>query len=135
MLISKDFRFDAAHSLPFHDGKCSRLHGHTYKMTVWVRGDLYKDGPKAGMVADYGDISIAVKPVIDEYLDHHHLNETVMTNPTAENLAMWVYEKLENRIPGLWAIAISETCTTSAIYAPHCGDFPLSAGGGILGGC
>ena len=56
-LIYKEFRFEAAHRLPHHDGKCCRLHGHSWLGRVYVKGNqLIKDGSKQGMLLDYGDL-------------------------------------------------------------------------------
>ncbi len=69
MILSKEFRFEASHVLPKHKGKCSRLHGHSWVLRVEVDGRLDRD---SGFVMDYGDISAAVKPLVDA-LDHRHL--------------------------------------------------------------
>ena len=61
---------------------------------------LQADGPKAGMLLDFGDISAAVKPLLDNFLDHHHLNETTgLRNPTSEAIARWIYERLQPFLP------------------------------------
>ena len=52
MQIRRTFRFEAAHVLPFHQGKCSRMHGHSYRLDVAVRGPLQTDGPARGMIED-----------------------------------------------------------------------------------
>lgn len=69
MRLSKEFRFEASHVLPKHPGKCSRLHGHSWVLTVSVEGPVTKE---SGFVMDYADISAMVKPLIDR-LDHRHL--------------------------------------------------------------
>lgn len=117
-LLEKRFRFEASHQLPAHDGKCKRLHGHSWVGVAICAGqDLVGDGPKQGMLVDYADISAAVKPIVEEYLDHWHLNEsTGLANPTSENLARWMYEKLRPSLPSLVAVRIEETCTSAAEY-------------------
>lgn len=119
--LKKEFRFEAAHKLPAHDGKCQRLHGHSWILRVVVAGQmLHVAGPKSGMLIDYSDISKAVKPFVDEFLDHHYLNETTkLENPTSEHLAAWIYYYLRDRIPGLVAIEIDETCTSSCCFQPE----------------
>lgn len=116
--LKKEFRFEAAHKLPKHDGKCSRLHGHSWTMRVHVVGGKLQDsGPKSGMLMDFGDISKAVKPLVEDCLDHHYLNEsTGLENPTSEELARWIFERLHPVIPGLVAIEVDETCTSSCCY-------------------
>lgn len=117
-MIAKEFKFEAAHQLPFHDGKCARLHGHSYTGRVFVAADkLIGGGPKTAMVMDFSDIKAALKPLIDEYLDHHYLNETLgVDHTTAEYLAKWIYDKLYPQIPGIIAVEIDETCTSAAFY-------------------
>jgi 6-pyruvoyltetrahydropterin/6-carboxytetrahydropterin synthase len=116
--LSKTYRFEASHRLPFHDGKCARLHGHSWEVAVTFRGDeLVHSGPKAGMLLDYGDVSEVIKPII-EALDHQHLND-VIPNPTSELLAGHLWEMIVTRAGTLtrmaellWAIEIGETCTS-----------------------
>lgn len=118
-LIYKEFRFEAAHKLPHHDGKCRRLHGHSWIGQVYVRGNqLIEQGSKQGMLMDYGDIKHYIQPLLDDFLDHHYLNETTgLVNPTSEAIAKWIFEKLEKAgLPGLYAIEIRETCTSGARY-------------------
>lgn len=118
--LKKEFTFEAAHLLPWHDGKCARLHGHSWKMVVYVCGNqLQKEGPKMGMMVDYSSISEVVKPFVDEYLDHHYLNNTTgLPSPTSEELARWIYNYLIQKIPELYAIEVKETCTSSCLYIP-----------------
>ena len=65
MKILKEFRWEMGHRLPFHEGLCKNVHGHSYFMVVEVEGELNENG----MVIDFYDLSKAVKPIIDEY-DH-----------------------------------------------------------------
>jgi 6-pyruvoyltetrahydropterin/6-carboxytetrahydropterin synthase len=118
-LIYKEFRFEAAHTLPNHDGKCRRLHGHSWVGRVYLQGEkLIESGSKQGMIMDYGDIKKYLKPLLDNFLDHYYLNETTgLTNPTSEELAKWIFERLEEaNLPGLYAVEIRETCTSGARY-------------------
>lgn len=117
--VYKEFTFEAAHRLPFHDGKCSRLHGHSWTGRIYIKGNnLITDGAKQGMIMDYGDIKKYIQPLLDQYLDHYYLNEsTGLENPTSEALAKWIYEKLEAiNLPGLYAVEIKETCTSGCQY-------------------
>jgi 6-pyruvoyltetrahydropterin/6-carboxytetrahydropterin synthase len=113
--------FEASHQLPFHDGKCARLHGHSWKMTVTFRGSqLETDGPKRGMLADYYDIGTACRRLVDGHLDHTHLND-LLPNPTSENISRWCHEWLvDNLLPKLadmlHSVEIGETCTTGCVY-------------------
>lgn len=73
MKIVKTFTFDSSHLLDGHDGKCQNLHGHTYKLEVEIKGELISDGPKAGMVMDFGDLKAVVKTHILAKMDHAFL--------------------------------------------------------------
>lgn len=116
--ISKKFTFEAAHFLPRHDGKCRRMHGHSFVGYAILQGDaLHPAGPKSGMLMDYGDISAILKPFVDERLDHFLLNDsTGLEDPTSEMLAKWIYEQLLPSLPNLVAVRIEETCTSAAEY-------------------
>ncbi len=118
-LIFKEFRFEAAHTLPHHHGKCRRLHGHSWVGRVYLKGNaLQKTGSQQGMIADYGDIKKYIQPLLENYLDHYYLNETTgLENPTSEAIAKWIYEQLELAgLPGLDSVEIRETCTSGTIY-------------------
>jgi 6-pyruvoyltetrahydropterin/6-carboxytetrahydropterin synthase len=118
-VIYKEFRFEAAHRLPHHDGKCRRLHGHSFVGRVYVKGDrLIESGAKQAMIIDYSDLKQYLKPLLNDYLDHHYLNEsTGLESPTSEELARWIYHKLEQAgLPGLYAVEIRETCTSGCRY-------------------
>lgn len=113
--IAKEFRFEAAHSLPsVPDGHpCRHIHGHSYRVEIAVRGPVEQP---AGWVMDFADISDAVKPLVEQ-LDHTLLNDAPgLTNPTAENLALWLWRRLESTIGGLHAITVWETATCRATY-------------------
>ena len=113
MLISRDFKFDAAHYLPSYNGKCERLHGHTYKLRVTLEGAVGKEG----MVCDFAEIKRVVSEHVLGELDHGDLNK-VLDVPSAENIAVWVWEKLEGRFGEvkLYAIKVWETEGCSVKY-------------------
>lgn len=125
-LLHKEFRFEAAHMLPLHDGKCKRLHGHSWKGTIIVSGTkLQNEGPKSGMVLDYGDIKAALDPIVEQMLDHHYLNMTLpLDNPTSEEIARWLFYLLKTKLP-MYGVIIEETCTARCVFmeSPAC---PLS---------
>lgn len=113
--IYKVFRFEAAHYLPnVPEGhKCGRMHGHSFEVQLTLAGE-----PDAtlGWLVDFGDVKEAWKP-LDEVLDHHLLNNVPgLYNPTSENLARWIWEKLEDDLPQLTAVRVAETCTCGAVY-------------------
>lgn len=114
MDVFREFTFEAAHRLPHvPDGhKCGRLHGHSYRLEVHVRGDV---DPVTGMVIDFADIKAAFRP-LENTLDHHYLNDVEgLDNPTSENLARWVWKRLEGSLP-LSRIVVRETCTSGVAY-------------------
>lgn len=117
--LTKRVTFEAAHQLPNHDGKCSRLHGHSWAAVVTVAGAaLHDSGPQQGMVVDYSKVSAVLKPIVDKYLDHHHLNASLeMENPTSEHIARWLYRKLSGSIEGLVSVTVEETCTCACTYS------------------
>lgn len=81
--------FDAAHFLPRYEGKCNQLHGHHWDVEVGVAGIL---GPETGMVVDFGLLKKAYKP-LHEMFDHHLVND-IVENPTAENIAIYIFNWL-----------------------------------------
>jgi len=112
LTVTKEFKFEAAHSLPHlpEGHKCQCVHGHSYRFRVDVEGELDENG----FVMDYADIAAVVTPIVEE-LDHCYLNEKFEFYTTAENLAVWIYEQL---IPFLKIkrVVLFETATTSAMY-------------------
>ena len=113
--IFRDYRAEAAHRL-IHlpaEHKCSRLHGHSFRIRVWVTGEL---DPKLGWVCDFAEIDRILKPVIDA-LDHSYLNEIEgLENPTSENLCRWIYERARNLLPEVTYVEVRETCNSGAMY-------------------
>lgn len=115
MEVYKDFRFEAAHRLPNapEGHKCRRLHGHSYRVSVRVEGKLQQP---EGWVLDFARIGDAFAPV-REQLDHYYLNEIEgLENPTSENLARWIWDRLAPELPGLSCVSIEETCTSGCSY-------------------
>ena len=115
MDLFKIFQIEAAHRLPAVPAghKCSRLHGHSFRIEVHVSGPLQ---PEFGWVMDFADIKQAFAPVF-EALDHHYLNEIPgLENPTSENLAVWIWQRLKPALPLLSRIVIHETCTSGCSY-------------------
>lgn len=88
--------FSAAHRLPEHEGKCCRLHGHTYGLEVTVEGTPQDSGPAAGMIMDFADLRERVDRLIVQHLDHQLLNEVLGFVPTVEAVAAWAFERLED---------------------------------------
>lgn len=118
--LEKEFRFEASHQLPYHEGKCRRLHGHSWKGRIVCEGaELQTSGSSRGMLLDYSDMKEAITPLLEKYLDHWHLNETLgLENPTAEEVARWIFLKLKPQLSTLTSIVIEETCTSRCEYRP-----------------
>jgi 6-pyruvoyltetrahydropterin/6-carboxytetrahydropterin synthase len=115
MEIFKEFTFEAAHRLPnVPDGhKCARLHGHSFRVRVHVSGPVV---PESGWVLDFAEIKSAFEPLA-AVLDHSYLNEIPdLGNPTSEEIARWIWDRLRPSLPGLCRVVVQETCTTGAIY-------------------
>ena len=117
MRVRKQFSFEAAHVLPHHPGKCSRLHGHSYRLDVAVDGPLQLAGPARGMVEDFERIATTVSREVVERLDHASLND-VLENPTSEHIALWIWERLAAALPGLAEVVLWETATACAVVRP-----------------
>lgn len=115
MEIFKEFTIEAAHRLPNlpPTHKCSRLHGHSFRIRIAVEGDI---DATLGWVMDFSDIKAAYRPIFDA-LDHHYLNEIPgLENPTSENLARWIWNNLQPRLPNLSRVQVFETCTSGCEY-------------------
>jgi 6-pyruvoyltetrahydropterin/6-carboxytetrahydropterin synthase len=87
--------FAAAHRLPDHEGKCCRLHGHTYGLEVTVQGTPQQSGPAAGMVMDFAELKSRVSELVVEPLDHQLLNDVFDFVPTVEAVAAWAFTRLQ----------------------------------------
>jgi 6-pyruvoyltetrahydropterin/6-carboxytetrahydropterin synthase len=115
MDVFKTFTFEAAHRLPNVEPghKCARLHGHSFRVEVHVGGPV---GEMSGWVMDFAAIEAACDPV-RERLDHRDLNEIEgLENPTSENIARWIWERLKPRLTGLVKLVVHETCTAGCVY-------------------
>ena len=106
--VGKRFSFEYAHILPWHPGKCARLHGHTGHLNVEVRGRLDPNG----VVMDFADLKACVKSAVVEPLDHQLLND-FLPNPTSEEMLVWCWFRLESiGLKGLHRIRFEETDTS-----------------------
>jgi 6-pyruvoyltetrahydropterin/6-carboxytetrahydropterin synthase len=97
--VSRSFSFEAAHQLPWHPGRCRRLHGHHYRLEVSTEGPL----DERGVVVDFDELDeLVTNAVIDRY-DHQLLND-FFENPTAEVIAHAIWSELE--VTGFRPVAI-----------------------------
>jgi len=100
--------FDASHIIPGHPGKCKNLHGHSYKVEVFIVGDvLDNNGILKG--ADLIELKKTLASVMDMY-DHKHLNDIIGNNATAENISSKIFVELKRRgIVGLEKVRVWES--------------------------
>lgn len=113
--IFKEFTFEAAHRLPAvpPEHKCARLHGHSFRVALHVRGPV---DARTGWIMDFADIAAAWQPM-HAALDHRYLNEVAgLENPTSEHLARWIFERVKPTLPLLHRVVVHETCTCGAAY-------------------
>jgi 6-pyruvoyltetrahydropterin/6-carboxytetrahydropterin synthase len=115
--IQKTFGIEAAHRLPHVPAghKCARLHGHSFRITLHVTGEV---DPVLGWIVDFAELTSAFAP-LHALLDHQYLNEVPgLENPTSENLAHFVLTRVklpEGTRGKLAAVSVEETCTSRCI--------------------
>jgi 6-pyruvoyltetrahydropterin/6-carboxytetrahydropterin synthase len=113
-IVTKEFRFEAAHHLPNHKGKCRRPHGHSYRLQISLRGPIIVAPGQSddGMVMDFDDLKRIVnatlidalsdaaprgpdaQPVEQGGMDHNNLNALTGIRTSAENLVHWIWDAL-----------------------------------------
>lgn len=127
MRIYKDFRFEAAHFLPSAPAghANARIHGHSFRARVVIDGE---PDAETGYVFHFDDLSAAIADA-REALDHRLLNEVEgLTAPTLERIAIWLWSRLSNRVPGLAEIHVSrDSCDEGCIYTGPARDLRLAA--------
>jgi 6-pyruvoyltetrahydropterin/6-carboxytetrahydropterin synthase len=116
MRIYREFLFEAAHYLPSappgHPN--ARIHGHSFRARVWIDGE---PNPDTGVVFHFDDLSAALRESQDA-LDHRMLNEIEgLEAPTLERIALWLWNRLANKVPGLSQIEIHrDSCREGCVY-------------------
>ena len=116
--VTVEASFAAAHRLREYEGACERLHGDNYRVVVAIRAETVDS---TGMVVDFKIFKGALREVIG-ILDHRCLNDDIpdfgegALNPTAENIARWIWIRLRPTLPLLHQVAIAETCTAKCEY-------------------
>lgn len=98
LTVTKIFEFDAAHYLPNYIGKCSKTHGHRWKLEVEVEGGVTDYGPNVGMIIDFSDLKKIVGENIIDLYDHSLLNNHFL-NPTAEIMTTVIMGRLLMLLP------------------------------------
>ncbi len=115
MDLFRVFQIEAAHFLPnVPEGhKCRRMHGHSFRIEVHVTGDVGED---TGWVMDFADLKRAFQPLFEQ-LDHRLLNDIEgLENPTSEQLAQWIWTRLQADVPGLSKVVVQETCNAGCVF-------------------
>jgi 6-pyruvoyltetrahydropterin/6-carboxytetrahydropterin synthase len=115
MRIVQAFSFEAAHSLPNVPAghRCRNVHGHSYRVELALQGDV---DPKTGFVVDFFDVESAFRDSLVT-LDHHYLNDiNGLANPTAENIATWIWDAVRPKIQQLALVRLFETPNCWAEY-------------------
>ena len=110
--IEKDFQFEAAHYFGHDDANdlFKKVHGHSFAGTVRIEGDAQEE---KGWIRDLWKIDQVVKEVVGP-LDHSLLNEVDgLEQPALEQIAKWIFDRLEPRLPGLACVEVSR---------PSCGE-------------
>lgn len=150
-IIGKQFKFEACHSLLRHRGKCSNLHGHSYRVDVKIYGELDIADSSEGMVVDFDLISELAKRIIEEPFDHSHIiwrddakmmavakqnpkmKVVIMDQrPTAENMARRFYDELDEAVRGhllgrgyVHSVRVYETANAWAEYPYKKGEVAI----------
>jgi 6-pyruvoyltetrahydropterin/6-carboxytetrahydropterin synthase len=115
--------FSAAHALRGYRGKCENLHGHNWKVEVYVRGDRLDS---VGLLVDFKELKTATRQVM-RYLDHKNLNELrpfdTELNPSSEHIAGFILHKVAEQINNerikVYKVRVWETPSTSATIEIH----------------
>lgn len=113
--LAREFTFEAAHRLPNAPAghRCCRLHGHSFRVELICEGEI---GGQTGWLVDFAEIKRAFGPLLDR-LDHHYLNEVEgLENPTAENIARWIWMGVKPVLLSLTQVNVAESCTARCEY-------------------
>jgi len=114
--------FSAAHFLSHYNGKCEKLHGHNYRVRVWLCGENLNEG---GMLIDFSLIKKKLREVL-AVLDHSNLNDMEIFNndPSAERIAKFIFKEIQKKLPDeetvkplLWAVDVYENSRSMARYS------------------
>ncbi len=116
LTIERDF--SAAHMMRNYPGACARLHGHNYRVLLTVEGEELDE---SGMLVDFAELKRIFEDILEE-LDHRNLNDIPPfdeINPSSENLARYLFERADERMPEVVSVAsvqVYESSTSSATY-------------------
>jgi 6-pyruvoyltetrahydropterin/6-carboxytetrahydropterin synthase len=134
--ITKEFNFEMAHALPMHEGPCKNIHGHSYTLSVTLKGCPIKESsnPSSGMILDFSELKKIVSSEIIDHFDHSlvlykNTDPDILSSlsshkiilfdeyPSCENLLIYFSKRLINKIPSnasLCHLMLRETKTSYA---------------------
>lgn len=120
LTLTKIFRFEAAHNLPYYYGSCHLLHGHSYKLEVTVLGLVNNDpeNTKCGMIIDFKDLKKIVEEKVINIYDHSYLND-YFDNPTAENMVVQISHDIAKGLPTNVILRSCKLWETEDSYAEY----------------
>lgn len=113
--LSVESYFSAAHHLLNYEGKCENIHGHNWKVEVTVQGNQLD---KSGMLIDFKILKQHLNETLDR-LDHKDLNNIEKLkgiSPSSENIAMFIYNELKQKLPIIKKVSVWETDRAKASY-------------------
>lgn len=119
-VLFKEIEFSSAHIIPGHPGLCKNIHGHTYKLKVYVESQKLNE---LQMVMDFADLNKILKEAIRDF-DHNYLNNLMEFKdkiPTAENIAYILFYRIKDMLPQflkLQKVEVYENDSSCAIYYP-----------------
>ncbi|HNR90591.1 MAG TPA: 6-carboxytetrahydropterin synthase QueD [Spirochaetota bacterium] len=120
-ILTIEETFASAHQLRGYRGKCENLHGHNWRVVMSVQGETLN---AIGLLVDFHDLKAALREVLAE-LDHRNLNEVphfAEHNPSSENIARYIYERMALRLAGgaaaMESITVWESGTARCTYRP-----------------
>ena len=118
--VTKVFMLEASHRLPYYEGACHNLHGHSYKLEVTIGGNVNSDpsNPKCGMIMDFKDLKKIVDEVAVDRYDHSYLND-FFPNPTAEIMVNKIASDIQEKLPQGISLVSCKLWETSSSYAEY----------------
>ncbi|MGC6511534.1 MAG: 6-pyruvoyl trahydropterin synthase family protein [Parvibaculales bacterium] len=116
MQLTREFHFDAAHSLQSYEQghPNTRIHGHSFRVRVTLQG---QPSDETGQILDLAVFGQALEAV-RLHLDHHMLNDIKgLENPTLENICLWLWDQLQTDLEDLYAVEVSrDSLGQSCLY-------------------
>lgn len=112
MLVSREFRFEAAHNLHHYKGETEPLHGHSWRLRVTIEARLGDGGE--GLAYDFVDMGRLIQERVVDRLHNRYVNDLI-PQPSAENIAVWTWRQLADALP-LHEVLVWETADAFVTY-------------------